>query len=160
MQVSSGYVGKLRQQLEDLAAQIFYQANDRDRIKLVRGRGGAGWFEKVWWLAAGVGAGAAVAVAGSRPVMHTGIHMVQQLLLLQLLLLPLLLLAISHPSMCGSHPPTRPSSTYHAGAGRPGQDRLRLPSDHHQGGREGGQRSAAAQAETCDLLAVHPEKRV
>ncbi|PSC72320.1 conserved oligomeric Golgi complex subunit 4 isoform B [Micractinium conductrix] len=34
-EVSSGYVGKLRQQLEDLAAQIFYQANDRDRIKLV-----------------------------------------------------------------------------------------------------------------------------
>ncbi len=39
-EVSAGYVVKLRQQLEDLAAQCFYQANDRDRIKLV---GGPGW---------------------------------------------------------------------------------------------------------------------
>lgn len=46
-EVSAGYVGKLRQQLEDLAAQCFYQANDRDRIKLVGGRlmrgSGLGW---------------------------------------------------------------------------------------------------------------------
>ncbi|KAL4441200.1 hypothetical protein ABPG77_011437 [Micractinium sp. CCAP 211/92] len=33
--VSASYVGKLRQQLEDLAGQLFHQANDRDRIKLV-----------------------------------------------------------------------------------------------------------------------------
>lgn len=33
--ISASYVGKLRQQLEDLAGQLFHQANDRDRIKLV-----------------------------------------------------------------------------------------------------------------------------
>jgi hypothetical protein len=34
-EVSAGYVTKLRQQLEELATRCFYQANDRDRIKLV-----------------------------------------------------------------------------------------------------------------------------
>lgn len=34
-EVSAAYVAKLRQQLEELANHIFYQANDRDRIKLV-----------------------------------------------------------------------------------------------------------------------------
>lgn len=40
--VSASYVGKLRQQLEDLAGQLFHQANDRDRIKLVGGVRGPG----------------------------------------------------------------------------------------------------------------------
>lgn len=35
-EVSAAYVGKLRGQLEDLAGQCFYAANDRDRIKMVR----------------------------------------------------------------------------------------------------------------------------
>jgi hypothetical protein len=34
--VSAAYVAKLRQQLEELAGQVFSSANDRDRIKLVR----------------------------------------------------------------------------------------------------------------------------
>lgn len=42
-EVSAGYVAKLRQQLEDMAAHIFQQANDRDRIKLVRGPLLQGW---------------------------------------------------------------------------------------------------------------------
>ena len=33
--VSAAYVGKLREQLEAIAAQQFLAANDRDRVKLV-----------------------------------------------------------------------------------------------------------------------------
>jgi len=39
--VSSGYVSKLREQLEGLAMQLFMAANDRDRIKMVGSKGGS-----------------------------------------------------------------------------------------------------------------------